>query len=65
MSWLKFLAGLAVIGIALAVVGALVQLGELLSELDAVIVLVLAVAIMVAVGLLGTSRRRWLSNPYW
>lgn len=65
MDSLKLIAGIGVFLVALVGGGALFRLAGLSGRIDAVAVVVLAVVVMLAVGLLGTRRRRRLSNPYW
>lgn len=65
MAWLKYASALAALGIALTLVGSLLGLRELLGRPDAAAASLVVIVALVGVAVVGTTRRRWLRNPYW
>ncbi len=51
--------------ISTAVGGAVARLAFLVSQLQALIVILLVAVVLVAVGVSAAKSGQWLANPYW
>lgn len=65
MEPIDWLVVLSLFLIATAVGGAVARIAFLSSSLQALIVMGLIAAILIAVGVGAAKSRRWLANPYW